>query len=72
MESKLKPGIYKHYKGQYYRVIDVGTHTETREKLVVYWALYGDYGLYIRPLDMFLEKVKVNGKKVARFKYIKS
>lgn len=56
MEVKIK-GIYKHFKGKYYLVEDVATHSETREKYVVYRALYGNYGLYIRPYDMFTSKV---------------
>lgn len=50
-------GIYKHFKGDYYIVEDIATHSETREKYVVYRALYGGTGLYIRPYDMFLEEV---------------
>lgn len=50
-------GIYKHFKGDLYLVEDVAIHSETREKHVVYRALYGDTGLYIRPYDMFMSKV---------------
>lgn len=56
MELKIK-GVYKHFKGDYYLVEDVAIHSETREKYVVYRALYGDTGLYIRPYDMFTSKV---------------
>ena len=56
MELKIK-GIYKHFKGDYYIVEDVAIHSETKEKYVVYRALYNDTKLYIRPMDMFLSKV---------------
>ena len=56
MELKIK-GIYKHFKGDYYIVEDVATHSETKEKYVVYRALYGKNELYIRPYDMFLSEV---------------
>lgn len=58
MERKIKiHGIYKHFKGDLYIVEDVATHSETREKYVVYRALYGENNLYIRPYDMFLSEV---------------
>ena len=58
-ELKIK-GIYKHFKGDYYLVEDVATHSETKEKYVVYRRLYGDGDLWIRPLDMFLSEVDHN------------
>lgn len=58
MEREIKiHGIYKHFKGDLYIVEDVATHSETREKYVVYRALYGENNLYIRPYDMFLSEV---------------
>ena len=56
MELVIK-GIYKHFKGDHYLVEDVAIHSETKEKYVVYRALYGDRELYIRPYDMFLSEV---------------
>jgi len=50
-------GIYKHFKGDYYLVVDFATHSETKEKYVVYRALYDDSSLYIRPYDMFASEV---------------
>lgn len=58
MQRELKiHRIYKHFKGNYYMVEDVATHSETREKYVVYRALYDDTNLYVRPYDMFLAEV---------------
>lgn len=66
----LKLGLYRHYKNKNYKVLGVAKHSETSEELVVYMALYGKKGLWVRPLKMFKEKVLVNGKRVPRFKYI--
>lgn len=49
--------IYRHFKGNYYLVVDIASHSETKEKYVVYRRLYGDGSLWIRPLDMFLSEV---------------
>lgn len=50
-----KGDIYEHYKGHRYQIIGVGRHTETLEEVVIYRALYGDFGVWVRPLNMFLE-----------------
>ncbi|OEF96652.1 hypothetical protein BHF68_07865 [Desulfuribacillus alkaliarsenatis] len=59
---------YRHYKGNEYLVLHVAKHTETLEELVVYQALYGERGIWARPLSMFTEKITVDGKEVDRFK----
>lgn len=66
----LKLGKYEHYKGKQYEVIGIAHHSETKEEMVVYRALYGDYDLWVRPLKMFLEEVEIEGKKMPRFKYL--
>lgn len=65
--NSLRPGIYKHYKGNLYQVMEVATHSETRESMVVYRPLYGERALWVRPLAMFVEEVDVNGVMVPRF-----
>ena len=71
--ARLKPGIYRHYKGKLYEVVGIAHHSETLNELVVYKALYktkfGRNSLWVRPKQMFLEKVKVDGKLVKRFQY---
>ncbi len=69
-EKNLVKGIYRHYKGHLYQVLEVVTHSETEEKLVLYKALYGDFGLWVRPLSMFAETVSVAGKTLPRFELI--
>lgn len=66
----LKLGKYRHYKGNEYEVIGTAKHSETLEELVVYRALYGEGGLWVRPMGMFTEEVLVEGKNVPRFMYI--
>ena len=66
----LKPGKYRHFKGGEYQVQGIATHSETGEHLVVYTPLYGEGGLWIRPLSMFLEAVDRDGKQQPRFVYI--
>ena len=62
MEVKVK-GIYKHYKGDYYIVEEIATHSETLEKMVVYRGLYEDSPLWVRPYDLFVDEVNKNGQK---------
>ncbi len=66
----MKPGIYKHYKGNLYKVIGTARHSETMEEMVVYQALYGEMGLWVRPLTMFNESVEIEGKQVPRFEWL--
>ena len=60
-------GIYRHYKGQRYRVLGTARHSETMEPLVVYQALYGEHGLWVRPTSMFCETIELDGEPIARF-----
>lgn len=66
----VQAGTYRHYKGRTYEVIGVAKHSETEEDVVVYRALYGERGLWVRPLEMFREKVEIEGKSVPRFELI--
>lgn len=66
------PGIYRHYKGASYEILGTAQHSETEEQLVVYRALYGDYGLWVRPLSMFCETVEVHGETLPRFVLLKA
>ncbi len=66
----LRPGIYRHFKGNNYEVIGVARHSETDEKLVVYRPLYGDGELWVRPLAMFKETVERDGEVLPRFEWL--
>lgn len=68
--DEIKPGRYRHFKGKEYEVLGVARHSETEEELVVYRALYGDFGLWVRPVSMWNEAVERDGKTFRRFTYI--
>ena len=70
--NQIKPGKYRHFKGNLYQVEDVAQHSETLEYFVVYRALYGEGGLWIRPLKMFTEIVERDGKSFPRFEFVSS
>ncbi|SFM17299.1 DUF1653 domain-containing protein [Pelosinus propionicus] len=63
-------GTYQHFKGNFYEVLMIAKHSETQEDYVVYQALYGNKGMWIRPLTMFEEMVEFKGRTVKRFTYI--
>ena len=67
---EIQKGIYRHYKGNEYEVRMVARHSETEEEMVVYRALYGDYGVWVRPYAMFMERVEVDGEMVDRFRFL--
>jgi hypothetical protein len=69
-DKKIKTVIYKHYKGNLYEVLELGRHSETQEWMVIYRTLYGDGGTWVRPYDMFMETVKLDGKLLKRFEYM--
>jgi len=68
----ITPGCYRHYKGGEYEVIGVARHSESNESLVVYRPLYGERGLWVRPLAMFMESVVVDGAARPRFALIRA
>lgn len=63
-------GIYQHYKGPYYQVLDLVRHSETEQWLVYYRTCYGDWSRWVRPYDMFLERITVDGVEQPRFAYV--
>lgn len=66
----IEPGYYRHYKGGLYQVIGSARHTESLEHVVVYRALYGEQGLWVRPVSMFVETVIVDNHQQPRFDYL--
>ena len=66
----IRPGRYRHYKGNDYQVVGVARHSETEEELVVYRKLYDDGSLWVRPLGMFIGDVMVDGRQVPRFAWV--
>lgn len=72
MRTIIINGVYRHFKGNEYKVLYLAKHSETQENMVVYQALYGDRTIWIRPLDMFLECVERDGKTFERFSYVPS
>jgi len=68
---QIKRGVYRHCKGNEYEVVGFAKHSETLEDMVVYKALYGERGTWVRPLSMWNELVEAGGKKVKRFEYVR-
>ena len=69
--EELKPGIYRHFKGNLYELIGMAKHSETLEPMVVYRALYGEGGLWVRPAQMWSEQVERDDYKGPRFIFVK-
>ena len=70
MSETIKPGRYRHFKGKEYEVLYIATHSETREEMVVYRALYGERGVWVRPASMWNEVIERDGKTYRRFTYL--
>lgn len=66
----IKLGKYRHFKGNEYEVLGIARHSETLEPMVVYKALYGDGGVWVRPAEMWNEQIEKDGKTFKRFEYI--
>lgn len=69
--TEPKPGIYRHFKGNEYELLYIAHHSETLEKMAVYRARYGDWGIWVRPLAMWDELVQVEGKTMPRFSFVR-
>lgn len=68
--QEIKPGRYRHYKGKDYQVLFLARHSETEEWMVVYQALYGERGLWVRPAGMWQETVQLDDERVPRFRFL--
>jgi hypothetical protein len=70
--NEIKLGKYRHYSGREYELVGIARHSETLEEMVIYRALYDseEFGMWVRPKEMFSEKVKIGGKEVKRFELI--
>ena len=66
----IKQGTYRHFKGNKYHILGVARHSEDGSTLVVYRPMYGDGDLWVRPVEMFLETVELNGQQVPRFEFL--
>lgn len=66
----VRPGRYRHYRGNEYIVLGIARHSETEEEFVVYRQDYGEQGLWVRPLAMFEERVEVDGRQMSRFEFV--
>lgn len=70
VDMDIRPGRYRHFKGKEYRVLYLARHSETLEPMVVYQALYGERGIWVRPAGMWNETVERDGQKAQRFTYL--
>lgn len=68
---QVQPGIYRHFKGNLYKVMGMAKHSETLEDMVIYQALYGEFGIWVRPASMFFETIEHQGQAVDRFTFFK-
>ena len=68
--EEIKIGKYRHFKGNEYEVIALATHSETGERMVVYRALYGEGGVWVRPISMWNEQIERDGEVFTRFTYV--
>lgn len=69
-DNTIKTGKYRHYKGNFYEVLSLATHSETLETMVVYRALYGEHGIWVRPAAMWNEQVATPDGEMKRFEYV--
>jgi len=67
---EIEKGIYRHYKGNLYNVLEMVQHSESEEWLVLYQALYGERGLWVRPYEMFMQTLMLEGERVKRFEKV--